>query len=159
MISNHKIATIIHDLEECFDGRPWYGDSLMGKLDSLDWQYVNERRYGKKSIAVLVRHILNWRVFVLKKLEGDFEYDLVIDGPNDWTQVNITTKEEWEGLKSELKQTQEDILGILSNSSDDLLEQKVPGKKYTFGNVLPSIAQHDIYHLGQIAMLYTMGKS
>ncbi|WP_282159626.1 DinB family protein [Ulvibacterium marinum] len=159
MISNHKIATIVHDLEECFDGRPWYGDSLMGKLDSLDWQYVNERRYGKKSIAVLVQHILNWRVFVLKKLEGDLDYDLIIDGPNDWTEVNITTKEEWEGLKSELKQTQEDILGILSNSSDDLLEKKVPGKKYTFGNVLPSIAQHDIYHLGQIAMLYTMGKS
>ncbi len=158
-MSNQKIKTIVHDLKECFDGRPWYGDSLMGKLDSLDWKHVNERRYGTKSIAVLVRHILNWRVFVLKKLEGDLDYDLIIDGPNDWTEVNITTNEEWEGLKSELKRTQEAILHILSNRSDDLLEEKVPGKKYTFGNVLPSIAQHDIYHLGQIAMLYTMGKS
>lgn len=39
---------------------------------------------------------------------------------------------------------------------DVLREQKVPGKKYTFGNVLPSIAQHDIYRLGQIAMLNAM---
>ncbi|WP_299532583.1 DinB family protein [Ulvibacterium sp.] len=158
-MSTSKLITIQHDLKECFNGRPWYGDSLMGKLDSLDWQLVNERRYGKKSIAVLVRHILNWRVFVLKKLEGDFEYNLIIDGPNDWTEVSISKEEEWVGLKWELQQTQEAILHILSNSSDDLLAQKVPGKKYTFGNVLPSIAQHDIYHLGQIAMLYAMGKS
>jgi len=155
----NQLDIIINDLKQCFDGRPWYGDSLMGKLNTLDWQYVNERRYGNKSIAVLVRHMLNWRVFVLKKLEGDFEYDLVIDGPNDWTEVNISKEEEWEGLRSELQQTQEAILHILSNSSDDLLTQKVPGKKYTFGNVLPSISQHDIYHLGQIAMLYNMAKS
>lgn len=158
-MSNQKINAIVHHLRECFEGRPWYGDSLMGKLDSLDWQYVNERRYGKKSIAVLVRHIINWRVFVLKKLEGDLEYDLIIDGPNDWTEINIPNEGEWEALKSELKRTQEAILHILSKSSDDLLEKKVPGKKYTFGNVLPSISQHDIYHLGQIAMLYAMGKS
>jgi len=55
-----------------------------------------------------------------------------------------------------LQQTQNDLLEILSDATEELLEKKVPGKKYTFGKVLPSIAQHDIYHLGQIAMLNAM---
>jgi len=55
----------------------------MEKLNAVSWQIVNEKMYGVKSIAVLVQHITNRRIFVLKKLEGDVIYNIVIDGEND----------------------------------------------------------------------------
>ena len=148
-----QLKPIIENLIECFDGKPWYGISVMKKLGAISWEQVNEKKYGEKSIAVLVQHIINWRIFCLKKLQGDARYDLKIDGPTDWTDIHISTEKEWERLKASLKETQTEILAILTNSSDSLLKERVPGKNYTFQKILTSIAQHDIYHLGQIAML------
>jgi len=149
----NQLNYIIQDLQSCFDGKPWYGIPVMEKLDSVDWKIVNDKVYGAKSIAVLTQHIIHWRIFVLKKLQGDETYDIVIDGPTDWTTLQINNEQEWESLKQELRQTQVDILKELSERSDGLLSEKVPGKEYTFGPILQSVAQHDIYHLGQIAML------
>ena len=154
-----KLDYIINDLKECFEGKPWYGDSIMKKLEAVDWRIVNDQDYGNKSIAVLVQHMINWRIFVLKKLQGDADYDIIIDELNDWTQVHIKNEQEWNLLKQEIRNTQNKILEYLSAFTDDLLDKKVPGKKYTFGPILQSIIQHDIYHLGQIAMLNAKNKS
>ncbi len=154
-----KLDYIINDLKECFEGKPWYGDSIMKKLEAVDWRIVNDQDYGNKSIAVLVQHMINWRIFVLKKLQGDADYDIIIDELNDWTQVHIKNEQEWNLLKQEIRNTQNKILEYLSAFTDDLLDKKVPGKKYTFGPILQSIIQHDIYHLGQIAMLNAKTKS
>ena len=158
-MQKNRLQYIVHNLKECFDGSPWYGDAMMKKLDAIQWQYVNEAIYGEKTIAVLVQHIINWRIFVLKKLQGDAGYDLKIDSPEDWSLIQIDHPSEWEELKRKLRETQHEILSILSVSDDTLLQEVVPGKKYHFGNVLESLYQHDIYHLGQIAMLNAIRKS
>lgn len=155
----NQLEIIIHNLQECFDGKPWYGIPVMEKLNAIPWQIVNDQTYGSKSIAVLVQHIMNWRIFVLKKLEGDEKYNIVIDGENDWDEIRIKSQEDWGTLKTKLEHTQADLIKALTNQSDELLEQKVPGKTYTFGPILTSISQHDVYHLGQIAMLNAMHKS
>ncbi|UWX55426.1 DinB family protein [Maribacter litopenaei] len=147
---------IIQNIKTCFDGKPWYGVSIMNKLKEIPWNLVNEQKYGAKSIAVLVKHIINWRIFVLKKLEGDEAYDLIIDSIEDWTPLFIKNREEWEVLLEELRRTQSELLEKLALEDEQLLEKRVPGKKYTFGSILTSISQHDIYHLGQISMLVSM---
>ena len=154
-----ELEHIINNLKDCFDGKPWYGMSMMGKLEAIPWEIVNERKYESKSIAVLVQHIINWRIFLLKKLDGDEEYDLKIDSPEDWSEVFITSKREWDDLKNRLGETQQELLKNLAEATPALLKRQVPGKKYTFLPILTSITQHDIYHLGQIAMLNAMHKS
>jgi uncharacterized damage-inducible protein DinB len=153
-----QIKKLTHNLETVFDGNPWYGIPIMKKLESIDWQLVNDRPSGSRSIAVLLQHMINWRIFVLKKLQGDTTYDIIIDGPNDWTEIHIGDKQGWDRLKKELQVTQKDLLDILNSASDALLVQKVPGKDYRFGPILDSVAQHDMYHLGQIALIDSMLK-
>ncbi len=152
----NELEVIIRNLKECFDGKPWYGISVLEKLHAIPWQIVNDRTYGTKSIGVLVQHILNWRIFVLKKLDGDAIYNITIDGENDWDEVHINSLEEWQNLISSLQTSQNQLLQSLSIYSDELLQQQVPGKEYIFGPILTSISQHDVYHLGQIAMLNSM---
>jgi len=62
-------------------------------------------------------------------------------------------------LKNRLEETQNQLLRRLSVENDSLLVKKVPGKDYTFEPILTSIAQHDIYHLGQLAMLNSIKQS
>ena len=100
-----------------------------------------------------MKHIINWRVFCLKKLEGDKEYDIKTDGKNDWSEVHINNRKEWENLKLELRSTQKKLTMQLSSKPDILLQETVLGKNYTFNFLLNGIVQHDIYHLGQIGML------
>lgn len=154
-----ELKHIVNNLKECFDGKPWYGMSLMEKLDSISWKIANDQKYSSKSIAVLVQHIINWRIFLLKKLDGDVDYDLKIDGPTDWTHIHIENQEKWNELKNHLRQTQNELLEKLSGISEAFLKEQVPGKSYTFLPIVTSISQHDIYHLGQIAMLDAMHRN
>lgn len=154
-----ELQIIINNLKTAFDENPWYGPSMMSKLTEISWQIVNDKTYGSKSIAVLLQHVINWRIFVIKKLEGDEAYDIVIDGENGWDEIKIANSSEWEALKAKIQETQSQLGQILSSKTDALLKQKVPGKNYNFGPILVSITQHDIYHLGQIAMLNAMKKS
>ena len=140
-----KLEFIINDIKECFDG--------MKKLEAIDWRIVNNQVYGDKTIAILLQHIINWRIFVIKKLQGDAFYDIIIDTLNDWTPQQVNNEQEWQLMLLKIRDTQKEILEQLANRSDDLLDELVPGKKYTFGPILQSVSQHDIYHLGQIAML------
>lgn len=151
-----ELEHIIYNLKECFDGKPWYGISMMEKLNSIPWEIVNDEKYKSKSIAVLVQHIINWRIFLLKKLDGDVNYDLKIDSVEDWTEIYINDENQWEDLKAKLVESQQNLLEKLSSATPELLNKHVPGKKYTFLPILTSISQHDIYHLGQIAMLNSM---
>lgn len=154
-----QLETIIESLQDSFDGNPWYGVSVMEKLNVIPWEIVNEKTYGSKTIAILVQHIINWRIFVIKKLESDLDFNIVIDGENDWDGVHIESHKEWDLLKKKLQETQDNLIRKLSQKTDEILDKQVPGKDYKFGPILTSIAQHDIYHLGQIAMLNSMKQS
>jgi len=155
----NELEVIINNLKDSFDGKPWYGNSVMHTLRSIPWQIANNKTYGSKSIAILVQHIISWRIFVLKRLEGDVNYDIIIDGENDWDEIHINNQEEWHSLIMKLQNTQDNLLHMLSKQTNAILQQQVTGKDYNFGPILTSIAQHDIYHLGQIAMLNAMQKS
>lgn len=154
-----NLESILTNLKESFNGKPWYGIAVMEKLDQIHWKNVNEKTYGSKTIAVLVQHMINWRIFVIRKLEGDLKFDIEIDGENDWDDIEIQSLEEWNLLKQKLQNTQDNLIRKLSQETDELLQKEVIGKPYTFGPILASIAQHDIYHLGQIAMLNAMHKT
>jgi len=149
------LHTMVSNLKECFDGEPWYGVSVMARLKAIDWRIVNEKKFGAKSIATLLGHMIGWRVFVLKKLQGDRAFTIQIDGPTDWPEIHITTAEEWGELLGKLQATQDELLKIISEQSDELLDQTVPGKNFNFRFLLEGITQHDIYHLGQITLLKT----
>jgi len=105
-----ELEHIINNLKECFDGKPWYGISMMEKLNVIPWEIVNDEKYESKSIAVLVQHIINWRIFLLKKLEGNAYYDLKIDSPEDWSEAYIKDQQEWDAFKIMLVETQENLL-------------------------------------------------
>lgn len=154
MIKQTEIQALINRLQMAFDGKPWYGDALWDVLERIDLTVLNLRPpNAKNSIARLLQHVVNWRLFVLKKLEADADFDIEINSKEDWPEVWISSKEEWETLKDRLKDTQLKMIDLLSLKEDDFLQKIVLGKPYTYRFLIEGIIEHDIYHLGQMALL------
>jgi len=151
-----RTEKLIASLEEAFAGDPWLGESVMSKLGGIRWQLTNVNMpYSPNSIAILVRHILNWRIFTIQKLEGNLVYDIEMNSEADWTPVTIQTEAEWLSLLDDLKSSQRHMIQLLRKQEDDaFLETIAPGRTYSLEYLVNGLVQHDLYHLGQIGLLY-----
>jgi hypothetical protein len=146
-----EIDRITRQLEKAFDKQPWYGTSAMGILKDIDASIVH-RRLGPHSIIILLLHMIAWRQYVTAKLNGldDFE---VTEAMN--FHEPPATREAWSDALESLHKSQRDLIGAMAKFPGERLDELVPkaSYKYTWYTLLHGIIQHDIYHLGQIALL------
>lgn len=149
-----KINQLLEVLNESFQGLPWHGESLMDKLNRIDYRIVNIAPVPTiNSVARLVHHIINWRIFVIEKIKGNDAFDIEMNSQNDWTDLHIETEKDWADLIQKLVNTQKEIFELLNIKTDDFLETPVYGRKYNIQRLIKGITQHDIYHQGQIAVV------
>ena len=89
-----------------------------------------------------------WRTFVIHKLQGDFDY-LVSDSMN-FPQPTV-----WLTAVNELKKSQAKLMREMEKFSNDRLDEFIPHAAYkcTFSALLHGIIHHDLYHIGQIALI------
>lgn len=84
-----EIDRITRLLEKTFDRQPWYGSSVMEILKTVNPLIVNQRIGETHSIAELVEHMISWRTFATKRLQGDAAFQV-----NDAT--NFPVSHSWE---------------------------------------------------------------
>ncbi len=106
---------------------------------------------GSHNIAELVHHMTAWRIFGIKKLEGDETYD--VSPEENFVKIDNLDKEGWEVLKQNLEKSQNRLLELFKENEDSVLEKIVSPRSYNFYVLFQGILQHDIYHLGQIVLL------
>lgn len=93
---NTRLRQLINTSIENFEGDPWLGTSLMSNLKIIDYQLVNQQpTNSNKSVAMLVKHIISWKVFVVRKLQGDQLFDIEINSTQDWPAISINNQAEW----------------------------------------------------------------
>ena len=139
-------------LEDHFDGQPWYGPNLQDSLEDIDLSII-DLQVGKHSIKDLVAHIINWRQFAIEKLSQNEVFDIQVNSAQDWMPEELLRDISWENLLELLEITQNNLLKAIENMDRDLLEQQVKGRWYNYQHLLFGIIQHDIYHLGQINII------
>jgi uncharacterized damage-inducible protein DinB len=139
-------------LEKTFDKQPWYGSSVMAILSEVDSSLVHKRLGKAHTMIELVLHMTAWRTFVIKRLSGDNEFQ-VTDALN--FPKPSTPPDAWKKAIKSLQDNQLELLGLINKLPDEKLGELVPGAshKYTWYTLLHGIIDHDVYHLGQIAIL------
>ncbi len=148
-----QINEYLNQLEEIYSGNPWYGNSVTEILKSIAPEdAVKKPVNGKHTIADLLYHMITWRVFVIKQLQGDKEFDVKQNDKNDWRELDYTNKRLWNEAISESDKTHKLLLSELNNFKEDLLDKQVPLRNYSYQFLLTGLIQHDIYHLGQITL-------
>jgi uncharacterized damage-inducible protein DinB len=148
-----EIARITYLLEQTYGGNPWHGSSICHTLENVTVSQATACPIPHcHTIAELVRHVTAWRTFALEKLRGNAGYDIATP-EQDWPSVGAINETGWQQILAELSASQGQLMKILSPVNDEKLLETVPGREYDFYFLLHGVIQHDLYHLGQMALL------
>lgn len=154
--SNNLLVTrIVTMLHAGYNGGAWHGPSVMEALKDLSPEQASFKTPTVHTIAELIYHMTSWRLFVIKRLQGDYDY-LIDDDKKDFGNSPVVDKFELETLLMELSLSQDELVKELVQKTDTYLDQIVPGSEYTYYTLVHGIIQHDIYHAGQVSILKKM---
>ena len=146
-----EAVRIADQLRRAFDGSAWHGPSLLELLKDVDAETAAARPLGDvHSIWELVLHIAVWDDAGLRRLSGE-KWQPV--GLANFPQVTTMTEGAWRKAVAAAKRTHETLVKTVAGLPDSRLWDRCPGKRYDFYHLLHGIAQHDLYHAGQIAIL------
>ncbi len=149
--NSSEAAFIADQLHRAFYGSAWHGPSLLELLADIDAQTAAAKPIpGVHSIWELVLHTEVWDRSGLVRLEGK-KYQPT--GLANFPPASKATAAAWKTTVAQVKKTHDNLVETVSKLSNTRLRDRVPGKRYNFHHMLHGIAQHELYHAGQIAIL------
>ena len=143
---------IADQLRRAFDGSAWHGPALLELLADVDAPTAAARPViGVHSIWELVLHVAVWDNAGMVRLTGKKWQPTGLD---NFPEVPAKpTEGAWRKVVAAAKRTHEKLVKTVAALPESRLRDRVPGKRYDFYHMLHGIAQHELYHAGQIAIL------
>ena len=74
-------------------------------------------------------------------------------GDANFPPVTKPSEAAWRKAVSDTRRIHDKLVRTVSGLSEERLRDRVPGKRYNFYHLLHGIAQHELYHAGQMAIL------
>ena len=146
-----EASGIADQLRRAFHGDAWHGPSLMELLEDVDAATAAAKPLKNvHSIWELLLHIAAWDGAGLVRLGGKV---CQLTGTKNFPLVPKPTDAAWKKAVEEAKRTHDQLVETVAGLDDSRLRARVPGKRYDFYHMLHGIAQHELYHAGQIAIL------
>ncbi len=144
-------ARIADQLRRAFQGSAWHGPALLELLADVDAATASANPLANAhSIWELLLHIEVWDGAGLRRLAGE-KYQPT--GLANFPMPPRPTEAAWRKAVAAAKRTHNALVKTIAALPDERLRDRVPGKRYDFYHMLHGIAQHELYHAGQIALL------
>jgi uncharacterized damage-inducible protein DinB len=149
--ASSEAAGIADQLRRAFDGSAWHGPAVLELLRDIDAATAAAKPIRDvHSIWELVLHIAAWDRAALVRLSGK---KCQPAGTDNFPPVVKATESAWRKAVADSKRTHERLVKTVTVLPESRLRDRVPGKRYDFYHMLHGIAQHELYHAGQIAVL------
>jgi uncharacterized damage-inducible protein DinB len=144
-------ALLAEQLRRAFAGNAWHGPAMLELLQDVDAATAAARPLATAhSIWELVLHVAVWDNAALRRLAGDKWQPT---GPVNFPPVAKPTAAAWRKAVADAKRTHDLLVKTVAALPESRLRDRVPGKRYDFYFMLHGVAQHELYHAGQIAIL------
>jgi uncharacterized damage-inducible protein DinB len=152
MNSPRSESTLLAEqLRRAFDGDAWHGPSVLELLSDVDAKTAAAKPIANAhSIWELVLHIAVWDAASLRRLDGEVCQP---EGTDNFPIPPKATAVAWRKAIADCKRTHNLLVKTVAALPESRLRDRVPGKKYDFYFMLHGVAQHELYHAGQIAIL------
>lgn len=155
---------LIRALARVHDGTPWHGPSRAEILADVSWEEAAWRPAdGAHTIWELVLHMRSWTREVERRAAGGVP-SAPLDG--DWPAMPAPSAAAWKETLASLDESHASLVKLVGALSDDALAAKVkdrpgdpPGQAISLRSMVASLAEHDIYHSGQVAMMKRLARS
>jgi len=151
-------ATLREHLVTVWAGEPWYGSSSKKILEDVTAaEAAAHPLAGAQSIWETTLHMLAWTEEATSRLGGGVKSE---PRRGDWPKVADPSPAAWSAVTDELRAARYALLEALEKTHEEQLFTPVAlpagqteGHKSTRAETVAGLAEHDVYHLGQIAML------
>jgi uncharacterized damage-inducible protein DinB len=149
--SQTAAARLADQLRRAFDGSAWHGPALIELLQDVDAATAAAKPLPEvHSIWELVLHIAVWDSAAGVSLAGKKHQP---KGLANFPPVSTPTEAAWRKTIAETRRAHDTLVKTVGSLPDSRLGDRVPGKRYDFYHMLHGVAQHELYHAGQIAIL------
>jgi len=158
-----EIPRLLDQLRRAFDGNPWCGPSLLTNLEGLTAAEAAEHPIQTAhSIWEMVVHLANWAAIVRRRIaEGR---PLLPGEADDWPAVSTDRSDaSWQATLAKLRTAHHELLAFVESMPEETLDRTIgatfeppQGASYTAYQMLQGVAQHYLYHAGQIILLRKM---
>jgi len=146
-----EAGRIADQLRRAFDGSAWHGPALLELLEDVNAAAAAARPLPDvHSIWELVLHVAVWDDAALRRIDGKKWQPT---GLANFPPVSKPTEAGWRKAVAATKRTHDRLVKTVAALPDARLGDRVPGKRYDFYQMLHGVAQHELYHAGQIAIL------
>ncbi len=150
---NTECSRIADQLRRAFEGKAWHGPSLKELLNDVNAEQASARAIASAhSIWELVLHIQVWTQAAAQAVDG-VPMPKIVGTDKDWPPVHDTGVKAWELATSSMFAASEQLARAIEHFGDGRLSETVPGRQYDFYYLFHGVAQHSLYHAGQIALL------
>jgi uncharacterized damage-inducible protein DinB len=138
-----------------WNGQPWHGSSSSAILKGVTAdEALAHPLPGAQSIWETLMHMVAWTEETTSRMSGG-ESKSPVRG--DWPKVAGSSQEEWMAAQGELLAARKALLAALDSAHEESFFMQVPkdgsGSGSTRAETVSGLADHDVYHLGQIALL------
>jgi len=147
-----EIARIARLLEQTFEGKPYYGPSVLDTLVGIPATVATSKPdWSAHRIWDLVAHLTAELSYARAVIDGSAP--AWIEGETTWPMITDTSETAWQQAISDLKKANRALVRAVKRLSDDVLDQKPMRVRGSFYLMLHGTIQHNIYHAGQISLL------
>jgi hypothetical protein len=144
-------ALIAEQLHRSFEGDAWHGPALLELLRDMDAATAAAQPLSDvHTIWELVLHVSAWDDAASRRLGGE---KVQLTGTANFPLVSNPTQAHWREAIAGAKHTHDVLVKTVAALPESRLRERVPGKRYDFYFMLHGVAQHALYHAGQIAIL------
>ena len=147
-----EIERIARLLEETFEGKPYYGPSVLGALEGVTADVaIRKPRWSAHSIWDLVVHLtaeLDYARTVIEGLAGPW-----VEGETTWPTITDTSRAAWQKAVQDLTKANRVLVHAVRQLDDAVLDEQPIRVRGPFYVMLHGTIQHNVYHAGQISLL------
>lgn len=150
-VERSQAARIADQLRRAFYGSAWHGPAVLELIKDVDAKAAAAKPLADvHSIWELLLHVEAWDRAGLIRLSGK---KCQMKGAKNFPPVKTPTDAAWRAAVNQVKTTHDELVKTVASLPESRLHDQVPGKRYDFYHMLHGIAQHELYHAGQMAIL------
>jgi len=149
-----ELDLLLQILDEGYEKRAWHGPNLCGTLRGVGAQEAAWRPGpDRHNIWELAVHVAYWKYANWRRLAGQKRGSFAFAGSNWIVRPEAPTEKSWRADLALLDEQHRRLRSAVEKIPPASLSRVVPGTRHRTATMIYGIANHDVYHAGQIQLL------
>ncbi len=149
-----ELQHLAETVRRACDGDAWHGPALKEILTNVDAATARTKTDDTHSIWELTLHVMAWFDIVRRRMAGEILGEHNLTATDDWPPLPADLNESrWQATRDALYESAHRLAKAIEDFPSSKLDETVSAKDYSYAVMLHGIAQHGLYHAGQMAII------